>query len=114
MLATDIKYSFVGDAARCLGSCAIQSTSPNGNPGVDGMASVVVHELEEAATDPDLNAWWSNASGGENADLCAWTFGATYTVANGSKANVKWGARDYMIQQNWVNAAGGKCAMAYP
>jgi len=78
------------------------------------MASVVVHELEEAATDPDLNAWWSNASGGENADLCAWTFGATYTVANGSKANVKWGARDYMIQQNWVNAAGGKCAMAYP
>jgi len=37
----DIKYSFVGNAARCINSCAAQSTSPNNNPGVDGMLSVV-------------------------------------------------------------------------
>ena len=43
------------------------------------MVSVIAHELEEAATDPDLNAWYDNR-GYENADKCAWTFGTTYNV----------------------------------
>ena len=43
------------------------------------MASVIAHELEEAATDPDLNAWY-DSRGYENADKCAWTFGTTYTA----------------------------------
>lgn len=114
ILSADIKYSFVGDAARCINSCAAQSTGPNGNPGVDGMASVIVHELEEAATDPDLNAWWQTSSGMENADKCAWTFGTTYTAPNGALANVKWGSRDFLIQRNWVNANGGLCSLSYP
>ena len=38
------------------------------------MASIIAHELEEAATDPDLNAWYDRR-GDENADKCAWTFG---------------------------------------
>ncbi|HTM50384.1 MAG TPA: hypothetical protein VL285_16940 [Bryobacteraceae bacterium] len=106
----DIKYSFVGDAARCLSGCAAQSTSPNGNPGVDGMISVIAHELEEAATDPDLNAWYF-ATGAENADQCAWTFGTEYTAGNGSKANMKLGTRDYLVQQNWIQSSAGKCAL---
>jgi hypothetical protein len=28
-------------------------------------------------------------------------------VSNGAQANMKLGARDYLIQRNWVNAAGG-------
>ena len=55
-----VRYSFVGNAARCLSSCAIQSTGPNGNAGVDGAISVLSHELEEATTDPDLNAWYDS------------------------------------------------------
>jgi hypothetical protein len=109
---SDIKYSFVGNPDRCPSSCAEQTTSPNGNAGADGMASIIAHELEEAHTDPDLNAWYDRR-GYENADKCAWTFGTTYTVANGAKANVKLGARDYLIQQNWVNANGGYCSMSY-
>lgn len=109
---TDIKYSFVGNPDRCLSSCAAQSTGPNGNAGADGMASVLIHELEEAVTDPDLNAWYDR-SGKENADKCAWTFGTTYTTANGALANMKLGSRDYLIQQNWVNANGGLCAVSY-
>jgi hypothetical protein len=110
ILSTDIKYSFVGDAARCISSCAAQTTkSPNNNPGVDGMASVILHELEETTSDPDLNAWWDN-SGAENADKCAWTFGTTYDPGNGSMANMKLGARDFLIQRNWVNAPpSGRC-----
>jgi hypothetical protein len=109
---TDIKYSFVGNPDRCPASCAEQTTGPNGNAGADGMASIIAHELEEAATDPDLNAWY-DSRGYENADKCAWTFGTTYTMPNGAKANMQLGARDYLIQRNWVNAAGGYCALGY-
>ncbi len=109
----DIKFSFIGDpATQCLSSCSAQSSSPSGNPGADAMATIFSHELEESVTDPDGNAWYDN-NGQECADKCAWTFGATYTAANGSKANMNLGGRDYLIQQNWVNASGGYCALAY-
>ncbi len=108
----DIKYSFVGNPDQCPSACAAQTVSPNGNAGADGMASVIVHELEEAVTDPDLNAWYDK-QGMENADKCAWKFGTTYTTANGSLANMNLGGKDYLIQQNWVNAAGGYCALSH-
>jgi hypothetical protein len=111
---TDIKYAFIGNpATQCPSSCSQQTTSsPNGNIGADAMASIIAHELEEAVTDPDLNAWYDKR-GAENADKCAWTFGKTYSATNGSLANVHLGTRDYLIQQNWVNAStGGYCAMS--
>jgi len=111
LFTKDIKYSFVGNAARCINSCAAQSTSPNNNPGVDGMLSVIAHELEEAATDPDLNAWWFSANGQENADACAWTFGTEYQVGNGSSANMNMNGTDYLIQQNWVRGGTEHCAL---
>ncbi len=108
----DIKYSFVGNPDRCPSACEAQTTSPNGNAGADGMASIIAHELEEATTDPDLNAWY-DTRGEENADKCAWTFGTESTASNGSKYNITLGNREYLIQQNWVNASGGYCAMSY-
>ena len=109
---SDIKYSFVGNPDRCPSACEAQTTGPNGNAGADGMASIIAHELEEATTDPDLNAWYDRR-GSENADKCAWTFGTTYT-ANGAQANMTLGSRNYLIQRNWVNASGGYCAKSYP
>jgi hypothetical protein len=109
---SDIKYAFIGNPDRCPSACEAQTTSPNGNAGADGMASVLSHELEEAVTDPDLNAWYDRR-GAENADKCAWTFGTEYTVSNGSKANMKLGTRDYLIQRNWVNASGGFCDLKF-
>jgi hypothetical protein len=95
-----IRYSFVGNANRCLNACAAQTVGPNGNAGVDGMVSVIAHELEETTTDPDLNAWY-DGSGAENADKCAWTFGhAQYQVSNGAWANMLLGSRNYLIQRN--------------
>jgi hypothetical protein len=107
----DIKYSFVGNPDRCPSSCAEQTVGPNGNAGADGMASIIAHELEEAHTDPDLNAWYDRR-GFENADKCAWTFGTTY-LANGAQANMKLGTRDFLIQRNWVNSGGGFCALSF-
>jgi hypothetical protein len=113
ILGADIKFSFVGNPDRCPSACSAQTTSPNGNAGADGMVSIVTHELEEAVTDPDLNAWY-DSRGMENADKCAWRFGTTYTTGNGAKANVTLNGVDFLIQQNWVNAGGGHCALAYP
>jgi hypothetical protein len=110
---TNIKYAFVGNAARCPSACEAQTTSPNGNAGADAMASVIAHELEEMVTDPNLNAWY-DTRGAENADKCAWTFGTTSPAANGSKYNISLNSYQYLIQQNWVNASGGYCALQYP
>jgi hypothetical protein len=74
------------------------------------MASIIAHELEEAVTDPDLNAWY-DGRGAENADKCAWTFGTTYHAPNGALANVALGSRNFLIQQNWVNSGSGFCAL---
>ncbi len=105
----NVKYSFVGNANRCLAGCAPQTTSPNGNAGVDGMVSVLAHELVETLSDPQLNAWY-DSKGAENADKCAWTFGALNAqkfAANGAVYNVTLGARNYAIQRNL--AANSKC-----
>jgi len=107
-----IKYSFVGNPDRCPSACAAQTISPNGNAGADGMVSIVAHELEEAATDPQLNAWYDRR-GYENADKCAWTFGPTFQLPNGSSANMNLGGLNFLIQRNWVNASGGYCALSY-
>jgi hypothetical protein len=110
----DVKYSFVGNANRCLSGCAAQTTSPNGNAGVDGMISVVAHEFEEALTDPDPRSGWTDANGSENADKCAWTFGQTpQLLASGAYYNVTLPAastgltRNYLIQRNL--AIDSKC-----
>ena len=108
----DIKYSFVGNPDRCPSSCAAQSIGPNDNAGADGMASIISHELEEAVTDPDLNAWYDR-QGAENADKCAWTFGSMSTASNGSKYNMTLGTRNFLIQQNWVNSGNGFCAKSF-
>jgi len=113
----NIKYSFVGNANRCLASCAAQSVSPNGNAGVDGLISVLAHELEEARSDPDLNAWF-DANGAENADKCAWTFGTNQVAQpNGSFANMTLPTapgssagptRNFLVQRN-LKATDSKC-----
>jgi hypothetical protein len=121
---SDIKYSFVGNPDRCPSGCEAQRTGPNspasGVGGADGMANVISHELEEAISDPDLNAWF-DSSGQENADKCNFNFGATSTCTSTSicsaagkaaaaKFNQTFGNNDWLLQQNWRNSGGGACA----
>jgi phosphate-induced protein 1 len=108
-----VKFAFIGDAAGpSFGACAVQSTSPNGDAGADAMISVMAHELAETVSDPEGNAWYAS-NGEENGDLCAWNFGSTYAAPNGSSANVNINGTNYLMQQIWVNALGGKCVLSY-
>ncbi|OLE54738.1 MAG: hypothetical protein AUG51_06420 [Acidobacteria bacterium 13_1_20CM_3_53_8] len=104
-----LRYAFVGNAARCINACAAQSIGPNGNAGVDGMISVVAHELEEATTDPDPRSGWADSGGAENADKCAWTFGQSQTtLPSGAVYNMTLGTRNFLIQRN-LSATDSKC-----
>ena len=120
----DIKYSFVGNPDRCPSGCEIQTTGPNspatGVGGADGMANVMSHELEEAISDPDLNAWFD--SSGRKMPINAISTSAQLPPATqmdcapraGTSARAKYnqtfGSNDWMLQQNWRNSAGGACA----
>ena len=108
ILSSDIKYAFVGNPDRCPSACEMQTVSPNGDSGADGMASIMAHESEEAATDPDLNAWY-DTSGQENADKCAWKFGPTTGSIGNGAYNETFGTHHWLIQMNWENSRGGGC-----
>jgi hypothetical protein len=111
-----IKYAFVGNSNRCLNACSAQATGPNGNAGVDGMVSVIAHEMEETNTDPQLNAWFS-PKGAEDADMCAWTFGSNQVrLTSGAYYNmtlngISTPTRNYLIQRELdINS---KCYVDY-
>jgi len=114
--STPIKYAFVGNANRCLNACAAQTTGPNGNAGVDGMVSVIAHEMEETNTDPQLNAWFS-PKGAEDADMCAWTFGSSQVrLSSGAYYNmtlngISTPTRNYLIQRELD--VSSKCYVDY-
>jgi len=101
----DIKFSFVGDpSVQCPEGCEPQTeVSPNGNPGVDAMVSVVAHELAETVTDPDEDAW-IDAEDNEIADKCLDMFGVEHTLENGAKYNIEVKERLYLIQELWVHS----------
>ena len=92
------------------GTCTALA-APNGDAAGDAEVNTLAHELEEASTDPQLNAWWNSATGAENADQCAWNFG-TRSLSAG-QANITVGAKNFLVQQNWLNANGGLCAQSY-
>jgi hypothetical protein len=115
---TEIKYGFVGNPATQCNSkgnvrCSTQGVTPNANEGADAMADVIAHEINETVTDPFINAWFHTNSSGEVGDLCNFTFGTLFFTPNGSFADITLGARNYLIQQNWVNDFGGFCALGF-
>ena len=78
------------------GGCDPGDNSTGHSQGLAAIANVSGHELSEAMTDPQLNAWYDR-QGAENSDKCAWTFGRpSLTFANGTH---------WKVQGNFSNAA---------
>ncbi len=103
-----VKYAAMPYNADFPSGCMGQTNGPNGDAAADGEMNTLAHELEEAATDPEGTAWYDRR-GNENADKCAWNFGTTQTAANGTRWNILAGGKQFYVQQNWKNVAGGGC-----
>jgi hypothetical protein len=103
----DIKYALAADPpASILSSCSGNlatygdTTSPNGDVGMDEVVDSLIHELSETVTDPDINAWYTKG-GAEVGDLCNFVYGPTFLTPNGSHANYTFGNRNYLAQEIW-------------
>jgi hypothetical protein len=105
-----VLYAVMPYDAAYPSSCSMP-LGPNGDAGADAEVNTLAHELEEANTDPQLNAWYDSA-GNENADKCAWNFGTTFSSGTGV-ASIAVGTKNFLVQQNWLNANGGSCAQGY-
>jgi len=103
----DIKYSLAADPpASILNSCSgnlatyHDTTSPNGDIGMDEVVESLIQEISETVTDPDLNAWYTSG-GAEVGDLCNFIYGPTFLAPNGSHANHTFGGLNYLAQEIW-------------
>ncbi|KAF8413028.1 hypothetical protein HHK36_001002 [Tetracentron sinense] len=121
-----LPYAWVGNSAKqCPGVCAYPFVvpvymtgfkplkSPNGDSGVDGMISVIAHEIAELATNPLVNAWYAGQDPSfptEIADLCEGIYGTggggSYTGqlmdgSDGATYNVNGGGRRFLVQWVW-------------
>ncbi len=105
----DIKIAFVGNPDRCPSACEPQPASPNGSSGADAMASTVAHQVADAITDPDLNAWY-DTGGNESADKCAWKWGPLTGNLGQGAYNITVAGHNWLIQMNWENSGAGGCS----
>ncbi|KAI9081585.1 hypothetical protein K1719_036471 [Acacia pycnantha] len=121
-----LPYAWVGNSAKlCSGQCAYPFAvpafipnrkpfkSPNGDVGVDGMISVIAHELAELATNPLANAWYAGQDPSfpvEIADLCEGIYGTggggSYTgqvmdAQDGATYNMNGIRRRFLVQWVW-------------
>jgi hypothetical protein len=113
ILYANIPYGNAGAA------CQIPGTpSPNNDPVADAAATAASHELTEAITDPELNAWKTDAFPyPEIGDLCAYNYAAN--TWDSGQANQSWPVTlspsilgnppvyFFELQQEFDNHAGG-------
>ena len=89
------------------------NSHPNNN-NADDTIDVLSHEMNEAITDPQINAWYDNetTNGGEIGDQCNFDYGTTIgETASGSYDELING-HPYSVQRLWSNASPG-CVMNY-
>lgn len=106
-----VLYAAMPYDAQYPSSCS-DNQAPNNDFGADAEVNTLAHETEETTTDMMGNAWY-DTRGYENADKCAWNFGTT-TGSAGHLSNITLGGKNFLVQQNWVNAGSGGCLKSYP
>jgi hypothetical protein len=89
--------------------CDPQDTSGHHSQGLAAIANVSGHELSEARSDPSSPGAWYDASGQENGDKCAWTFGAPLVgFSNGTQWKIQgeWSNNAYNSGAGYPNSSG--------
>ncbi len=123
---SQLMYAMVGNPSYCgtgseFSAPYNQFSSPNADVGVDGMITVIAHEIAEAMTDANGYGGWRfvagsgsswNVGGGECADLCIGRFGNTRTDTSApcnlcsdmdNQYNLVLNSKQYLVQQLWAN-----------
>ena len=91
----NIRYAYLSDANFNTSGCDEGiNTGVNGQVASDRQIALMSHELIEAITDPEANAWY-DSGGAEIGDKC-----------NQLAATVTMNGNSYNVQQEWSNAAG--------
>lgn len=83
----------------------------NGMGPLAGITMVEGHELGETVTDQFPSGGWTDSSGAENGDKCAWI-----SSGQGASAIEQIGSGSYPVQSLWSNAfnsGAGGCVMSY-
>ncbi len=88
------------------GSGCQVSTSPNGNINADSEINLTSHEQSEAITDPQPPSGWTDSSGYEIGDKCAWDFSAGLTHLNNGGT--------FEIQTEYSNASSTSITATVP
>lgn len=99
---------YVSDAGS---SCGTNFVNPGTAGLADGVSIVAGHEYAETITDQLPSYGWSNASGQENGDLCAWKPAGTV----GAASDLTLPTGTFAMQSTWANDdGGGNCEFAHP
>ncbi|MDA8069031.1 MAG: putative Ig domain-containing protein, partial [Actinomycetota bacterium] len=101
-----VNMPYVPDAGTTCGANTVNA----GSAGVlDGLTATAVHEYAETLTDPQLLSGWTDASGLEIADKCAWI---PYGQPGGLQ-DISLSTGSFVVQALWSNTANG-CEVAEP
>lgn len=90
-----------------LAGCNPNSTVSGESEGLAALANVTSHEFSEAITDP-RGTGWTDSSGSENGDKCAWSFHNNVNFSNGSvwKLQMEWSNNAYNSGTGYANTSG--------
>lgn len=102
--AVAVDYAFIPFNA-VPGHCQSNHPRPNGNT-ADPALSTISHELSEAITDPNGDAW-TDGSGNEIGDLCITTFGKAIGGSGSRRYNEDIAGGHFYLQDEWSNATDG-------
>jgi hypothetical protein len=101
-------FPYIPDAGANCGQGFVNSGTA-GN--LDGVSIVGGHEFAEAVTDPNPGLGWTDTTGAETGDKCAWiSFGP------GAATDVSAGGSSYAVQSLWSNndnSGAGGCVTFY-
>jgi Putative Ig domain len=100
---------YIPDAGTSCGQNFVNSGSAGNN---DGVTIVAGHEYAETITDQFPAGGWTDSSGNENGDKCAWI-----SSGQGASQNITLTTGTFAVQSTWANdfnGAAGGCEVTHP
>jgi hypothetical protein len=92
--------------------CGQGFVNPGSAGALDGVTIVEGHEYAETLTDPYPAGGWTDSTGSENGDKCAWI-----TSGQGASQNLALSTGSFAVQSTWsndYNGGSGGCETSHP